>query len=303
VTHALSVGITTRNRPSSLRRCVDSLALAADVIAEVLIFDDGSDPPASTAVAGGAAPPPRVIRDDSAPGYIVGRNRLVEASTRPWVLLLDDDTRLLGRGAIAHAIEVFERDRTVAAVAFAQAEADGRPWPAAMQPSPAAGLRRVRSFIGFAHLLRRDVFLALGGYRELFGFTGEEKEYCLRLLDAGYGVVYLPDALIAHVPDASGRNAQRYLRHVARNDCLQSLLDDPLPRAAWMVPARYALYFKMRRAWRIRDPGGPWWLARELIRAVPAVRRLRRPVSRGTLRRWRTLGPTGEPYEMPGSSH
>jgi hypothetical protein len=42
----------------------------------------------------------------------------------------------------------------------------------------------VASFIGFAHLVRRDVFLALGGYREDFVYLGEEKEFCLRLLDA-----------------------------------------------------------------------------------------------------------------------
>jgi GT2 family glycosyltransferase len=199
-------------------------------------------------------------------------------------------------------MQVLADDRTVAAVAFAQAEADGSPWPAAMQPSPAGGVRRVRSFIGFAHLLRRDVFLALGGYRELLEFGGEEKEYCLRLLEAGYSVVYRSDALVSHVPDRAGRNAQRYLRHVTRNDCLLSLLDDPIARAAWRVPARFALYFKMRRAWRIRDTNGPFWIAGQLVRMAPAVRRLRRPVSRRTLRRWRELGADGEPYDPPGAA-
>jgi GT2 family glycosyltransferase len=300
VTSRVSVGITTRDRPASLRRCVASLALAADLVAEALVFDDNSNPPASEALEVHGTPPVRIMRDESAPGYVAGRNRLVEAAKNPWVLLLDDDARLLDRDALHRAMRVLADDRTVAAVAFAQAEADGRPWPAAMQPSPAAGVRRVRSFIGFAHLLRRDVFLALGGYRELLGFGGEEKEYCLRLLDAGYSVVYRSDALVAHVPDRAGRNAQRYLRHVTRNDCLLSLLDDPIARAAWIVPARFALYFKMRRAWRIRDANGPFWIAGELVRTAPAVRRLRRPVSRRTLRRWRELGADGEPYDPPG---
>jgi GT2 family glycosyltransferase len=154
----------------------------------------------------------------------------------------------------------------------------------------------VRAFIGFAHLLRRDVFLALGGYRELFEFYGEEKEYCLRLLDAGYDVVFLPDARVAHLLDRGGRDSRRYLRQVARNDCLNTLLNDPAWRVAWMLPARYALYFRMRRGWRVRDPWGAWWLARSIARALPDVARERRPVRRETLRRWASLGIEGERY-------
>ena len=82
------------------------------------------------------------------------------------------------------------------------------------------------------------MFLALGGYRESFVFYGEEKEYCLRLLDRGYRVVYLPDALVVHAQDAGGRTPQRYLRYVTRNDCLNALYNEPLWRAAWLVPAR-----------------------------------------------------------------
>ena len=62
-------------------------------------------------------------------------------------------------------------------------------------------------FIGFAHLLRRSLFIEMEGYRSLFKFYGEEKEYCLRLLDRGISVVYLPKARIAHLPDPSGIDA------------------------------------------------------------------------------------------------
>jgi glycosyltransferase involved in cell wall biosynthesis len=37
----------------------------------------------------------RVLRDESAPGYIVGRNRLVRHALNPTVLLLDDDASIL----------------------------------------------------------------------------------------------------------------------------------------------------------------------------------------------------------------
>ena len=184
VSRLLSVGITTRNRPDALRACVASLPVIARFHPEILLFDDGSTVPAETQVAD-IPVAVRVIRDTASPGYIVGRNRLVTEATGAFVLLLDDDTRLLSAESVEAAIGVLRADPRVAAVAFAQAEADGRPWPAHMQPSVARVPAVVPSFIGFAHLLRRSVFLELSGYRESFEFYGEEKDYCLRLIDAG----------------------------------------------------------------------------------------------------------------------
>jgi GT2 family glycosyltransferase len=290
----LTVGITTRDRPDALAACLASLAVIAHLHPEVLVFDDGSRP---AAAADGTTA--RVIRDVGSPGYIVGRNRLVREATGDVVLLMDDDARLLGATPIGQALTVLRGDPRVGAVAFAQAEADGRPWPAAMQPSLARVPSVVPSFIGFAHMIRRDRFLALGGYREAFGCYGEEKEFCLRLLDAGLQTVYLPEALVAHVVHPASRDRRRYLRFVARNDCLNSLLNDPFTRLTWTLPARYALYFRMRRAWKIRDPWGGLWLLREIGARVPEMWKARRPVSRGTLKAWRALRLEPRAYQAP----
>lgn len=293
MTPNVTVGITTRNRPTSLATCIASLALAAPLIAEVLIFDDASDVPVT---APETVLPARVFRSPAVRGTTGGRNRLVEEARTPFVMLVDDDTRLVSSETLTRACDVLDRDRMVAAVAFAQAEADGRPWPASMQPAPVTEPARVRAFIGFANMVRRDVFRALGGYQELLGFYGEEKEFCLRLLDAGYSVVYLPDALVVHMVDPIGRDQQQYLRAVTRNDCLNALLNEPWWRVTWLIPARLGLYFRMRRSWGVRDPRGFAWLLGELWRALPNVRRNRRVVRVETLRRWRELGVNGEPY-------
>lgn len=287
----IAVGVTTKNRPQSLNICLASLRLAADLIDEVIVFDDGSSPAASETTASQPWLKNGVtfLRDEPPPGYVIGRNRLLDAASAPFMLFLDDDTRLLDRDSIEKALEMINGDASIAAVAFAQAEADGKPWAAAMQPSLASHPCLVPTFIGFAHLMRREAFQRVGGYRTLFGFYGEEKELSLRLLEAGYFVAYIPQARVAHVPDPSGRDRVRYLRQVVRNDCLGSLYNDPLLRLAWRLPAKMALYFRMRGAWQIDDPGGFLWLVRELVSVLPAVWRERRPLSRRTLRRWREL--------------
>ena len=297
MTARLTVGIQTRNRPDALRACVRSLDLIAHLDPEVLVFDDGSEPPAGQAIADRAARA-RVIRGSGSSA--TGRNRLVRDAAAEFVLLLDDDTVLLDADAVTAALDVIASDPGIGAIAFAQANADGSPWPAAMQPAVADQPAVIGSFIGFAHLVRRSAFLELGGYREIFEYHGEEKELCLRLLEAGYAVVYLPQARIAHLTDPASRDARRYLRLVSRNDCLNSLYNDPPVRAIWMVPARLALYFRMRRGWKIHDPGGGWWVAREVVRCFPRVWRDRRPVSRTTLKRWQQLRRRPERYERLG---
>ena len=206
--------------------------------------------------------------------------------------------------AIERAVRLLEADPRLAAVAFAQCDRAGSRWDDGMQPARSAVACLVPSFIGFAHLVRRDAFIALGGYRESFEFYGEEKDFCLRLIEAGYRTVYLPDALVVHEPDQAGRSRQRYLRYVTRNDCLTALYNEPFSRLAWLLPARLALYFRMRRAWKIDDPWGWAWILRELVRCAGSVVKDRKPVSRETVETWKRLRKQPEPYLPPeGGSH
>src|SRR5262245_49171203 len=268
----ISIGITTRDRAASLRRCLGSIAAVLGEGHDVMVFDDASDVPAAAQLAGEhAGLRVRFMRDERRPGYIAGRNEKVRSARHDLVLLLDDDTVLLEAAALASAVNVLMEDPAVAAIAFAQAEADGRPWPGRMQPGRGTVPCYVPSFIGFAHLLRKDVFLRLGGYRERFVFYGEEKDYCLRLLAGGHRVVFLPDARIAHVPDPGGRVHSRYVRYVIRNDFLQSLYNEPWLMVAAAIPVRLRRYRRMAAGIEGGDEGGLRWILGEVARAFPAV--------------------------------
>ena len=297
----LTVGITTRHRPDALARLVRSLPALRAFEPEVLVFDDGSDPPAAETlrdvdVTGLRL---RLIRDGAAPGNIVGRNRLVREARGPHVLLLDDDAVIFDAEPVRRALAVLERDPRVAVVGFAQAESDGRPWPEGMQAGRGSIPALVPAFIGFAHLVRRETFLAHGGYREMLVFYGEEKELCLRLLDAGLSIVYLPDALVGHLPAPGGRAAARYVRYAIRNDCLVSILSEPLPLAALTVPLRLWRFTRMAKNIPGGDPGGLRWVLSELRRLLPDAWQARRPVAWRTIRRWRHLARHTVPYTAP----
>jgi GT2 family glycosyltransferase len=300
VTTSLTIGITTRNRPTALGRCLHSIASVLGASHEVIVFDDASAPPAAEQIAAGKEGlNVRIVRDDRGIGPIAGRDLLVRQARHDIVFLMDDDAAVIDRGAIESGIAVMKGDAGVAAVAFAQAESDGRPWPERMQPGRGGEPARVPAYIGFAHLLRKRAFLAVGGYRSDLIFYGEEKDLCIRLMDAGYTVVYLPQARVAHIPDPSGRDARRYVRQVIRNDCLTSLYNEPWPLALVGLPARLLRYRRMAARIAGGDAGGVTWVLRQLRESWPRVRQHRRAVSWATVREWRRLGRTITPYHSP----
>jgi len=266
--------------------------LIDDLVTEVIVVDDASDPPVDAIlrqIPAAIAKKTRFIVLPQGLGCIIGRNRMMRHAANEAVLMLDDDAYLIDPQAVTRASDVLRRHPDVGAVACAQAEADGSPWPAAMQPSPVDYRCYVPAYIGCAALLRRSAFVELGGYQESFHFYGEEKDYCLRLLDAGYDVVYLPEARVAHVPDPAGRSDSRYLRYVIRNDCLSALYNEPLPMLVITVPVRLARYAAMRRHGRVHDPGGLRWIVGGLIAALPGVWRDRQSMRWASIRRWRRL--------------
>jgi len=291
---ALTVGVVTKNRPASLHECLGSLGLLGDALAEVIVVDDTSDVPVD-ASSGALAnlPPPvaaklRVIRQTAHEGYIVARNAIMRAASTDYVLLMDDDAALLSGATILDALGLLDAHPRVGAIACAMAERDGSPWHPATQPAPVDYTCSVPAYIGFAHILRRSVFIDLAGYRESFHYYGEEKDYCLRMLDAGFDVVYIPAARVVHAVDPAGRSQSKYVRYVIRNDCLFALYNEPLPCALVTVPIRLMRYVKMAE----HDPGGFRWIVSALVRQLPSIWRERRPIKWSTLRRWRWLRKT-----------
>ena len=147
------------------------------------MFDDASSPPVRDQVARlepAAAPCAsfatiaRPATSSAAIGWCARRPRAL-------VLLMDDDAALLGGEAVERARrKCSEADRSGRGRRL-------RPVRSAAAPGGTTRCSRHRaarpcyvpSFIGFAHLVRREVFVAIGGYRESFEFYGEEKDFCL----------------------------------------------------------------------------------------------------------------------------
>ena len=300
----LTVSITTRNRPAAVERCLQSLASIRDLVDEAIVLDDASAPPLDvagvTVTADAAGIPLQVLRHDVQIGTAAGKNAIARRARAPYLLSLDDDAFLVGDAAVRQALAVPQHDAGLAAVAFAQSDEHGTRFPDGQQPAAADAACYVPAFIGFGCLIARARLLEIGGYREAFVIHGEEREVCLRWLDRGLNVVYLPDAPVAHLADAANRDPRAYIRHVMRNDCFASMYNDPFLRAVAVIPYKLWSFTRMRAGLPAGDPGGLGWIVREIVRSAPAILAQRRPVRWRTLREWRRLRAFSPPYPAAG---
>lgn len=215
-----AVVITTKNRKEELLKAVAS-ALEQRGLAEVLVIDDGSsdgsaaavlekfaehvcrDEPGSRTVAGererqnGSAKDKsavrlKVITEQFSEGYITRRNQslgLVKRRNQAMDLVssdivfsLDDDAVFSSPHVVEQTLREFSHPR-IGAVAIPCVEPQLNNKELQRAPST-DGIWVTSNYKGTAHAVRRDVFCAVGGYREELIHQGEEGDFCVRMLAA-----------------------------------------------------------------------------------------------------------------------
>lgn len=231
----VTVVISTKNRLDTLRDAVASAVRQRGRV-EVLLMDDGSTDGTSADIAA-AFPTVRIVRDEVSRGYIVQRNRGA-ALARGRILISIDDDAVLTTDAIAEQLLTqFDHPR-IGVVAIPVWHVNSFPDIHQRPPSP-EGIWTTNFFIGTAYAVRRDVFLALGGFREQYFHQGEERDFALRLLAAGYVIRLGNTDRIDHF-ESPRRSFTRMDRFGRRNDILFAWFNVPLLPLP-LVLARFTL--------------------------------------------------------------
>jgi glycosyltransferase involved in cell wall biosynthesis len=210
-----SVVITTKNRRDELRNAVAS-ALLQSVPIEVLVIDDGSTDGSSEMVRA-EFPSVRLIRSELSNGYIVQRNRAALVARGEYIFSIDDDAIFTSPETVAQTLAEFNHPRVGAvAIPFVEPKKSDTVYQLARDSH---GIFVTHYFIGTAHALRKELFVQLGGYREHLVHQGEETDFCLRMLNAGY-VVRLGSADVIHHMESPKRDFRRMDYYGRRNDIL-----------------------------------------------------------------------------------
>jgi len=288
--------IPTRNRKEHLREAVRS-SLAQSVPVEVIVLDDGSDDGTPEMMAGefptARYPQVRYRRFEGPNGPSYLRTVGSEMAATSILFPIDDDSVFQSAQTVAQTLAEFDDARVGAVgIPFINVRQDN----IVRQRAPDdTGVWVAHAYVGCAHALRRDIFLRLGGYHREFFYMGEEGDYCIRMLNAGY-VVRIGRADAIHHHESPSRSLVRADTFGRRNDVLFSFYNVPLPT----FPAHLAAttFNGIRFGLRIRQ------LARSvrglLMGYAQAICHLprRKPVSRQTYKLYRDLKNL-DPMKLP----
>jgi GT2 family glycosyltransferase len=284
---AAAIVITSKDRRSDLREALrTAFAQTADL--EVLVIDDGSSD-GTSAMVEAEFPEVRLFRSEESLGLVAQRNRAAGLATAAVIVSIDDDARLVSPHTVEQTLADFD-DPRIGAVAMPFLDVRQSPEPKQVPPDR-EGRWVTSSYIGTAHAVRRDVFLALGGYRSDFRHMAEEVDFCLRLLGAGY-VVRLGRADPLHHLESPRRDVGLNLRLGRRNEVLHAWHNVPHPYLAERLAKQ--LVASVQLAWTWRAPGP---VLQGLAHGAALILRgeaERRPVSRAAYRidhRLRRAGP------------
>ncbi len=227
-----SVVIVNYRTDEALAECLTSLGKASESLElEVLVVDNGG-----TLAAGAFRerfPAVRLLANAENVGFARAANQGIRLARGRHVLCLNPDT-IIHEGGLAAMVGYLDAHPGVGAAGARLLESDGslqyscRRFPGYLTiffgryalltrlfPGNAAsrdylyldwdhrGVREVDWVSGACLMVRREVVAAVGGFDEGYFLFVEDMDWCRRIRDAGFGIVYLPDAVVTHHIGAS----------------------------------------------------------------------------------------------------
>jgi GT2 family glycosyltransferase len=224
---AVTVVVTSHNRRRTLLRTLGQHR------GPVIVVDNASTDGTVEAVAA-VYPDVRLVRLDHNLGA-AARNIGAELAGTPYVAFADDDSYWEG-ASLRRAAKLFEAyPRAALLTAQVLVGEEGRPDPISAYmgtaplgtpadlPGPA-----VLGFLACAAVVRREAFLAAGGFAPPLHVYGEEALLSMDLAAAGWGLSYVPALRVRHLPSPGGRDPHARARQEARNRLLTAWLRRPV---------------------------------------------------------------------------
>ena len=264
----LTVIIVSWNVHDLLRRCLRTLTPALSLggrQSEVIVVDNASTDGSPEMVAA-EFPWVQLIRNAENRGFTAANNQGLAVSQGRALLLLNPDTEVVGE-ALATMVEYMETHPHVGALGPQLRYPDGslqssrRRFPTLatalvestvvqewwhdnrvmrryfMADTPDDAVQPVDWVVGACLMVRREAFEQVGGLDEGYFMYSEEMDWCHRIKDAGWEVIYLPTATVIH---HEGKSSEQ------------------------VVPARH-IYFQSSKVRYFRKVHGP--VQGELVRA------------------------------------
>lgn len=193
-------------------------------------------------------------------------NQLAKLGKSPYILLLNDDIAFHQRDTLEKMVEVLDTDPKVGIVGAKLIFRDGKIQHGGVWVSPQGlghvgygvpekeadilgNMRRQQAVTGALMLVRRELWEAVGGLDERFFFCFEDVQFCFKVRDLGYDIVYRGDAVAIHDESQTftENKAMEKQKIIARhypvlNECLSELKRPPVMDRDELHRADYPTY-------------------------------------------------------------
>jgi GT2 family glycosyltransferase len=202
---AVDVVILSLNRIEDTIAAISSALEQKGVSKHIWIVDQASDARQHARLQAFVRGKPVVVKSlRQNVGVSAGRNIASRMGGAPYIVALDNDAVFNNPLTLERAIAHLEADPVLGAVGFRilnyfSREDDVSSWVYhqeithhARKEFPAA------QFVGAGYAMRRAAFEASGGYDDELFFACEELDLSYRILNAGYKIKYVPDAVVLH---------------------------------------------------------------------------------------------------------
>lgn len=251
VTPPVMIVVLNWNRLADTVACLESLSCLDYPARQIVVVDNGSDDGSVEAIRE-RFPAVALIENEENLGYAAGNNKGVAYALQAgvnFILILNNDT-LVDPEMLAHLIAVAEANPQVGAVGpkiYYHAQ-PGRIWFAGgainwqgmftanvgMDEEDRGQFEEVKpvDFLpGCALLIKRAAWEDIGPFDSRFFMYWEETDWCARARQAGYDLLFVPQARMWHkVSPVDQSESPRILYYMTRNRFLFLHKNLPFPR-------------------------------------------------------------------------
>jgi GT2 family glycosyltransferase len=232
----LSILILSYNTRDLLKQTLASIPNQPDW--EIIVVDNASSDD-SVKMLKARFPQARLILNKKNVGFAAGNNQAIAVAKGEYVMLLNSDT-VVQRDAIEKLLQLLEARKDIGVITPKVLLPDGAidlachrgmptPWRAFTYFSkleqffPGSTLlggyhlthedfnstHEVEAVSGVAMIVRKKVINEVGALDERFFFYAEDLDWCLRIRQVGWKIVYYPESVIVHFKSQSGKKNKK----------------------------------------------------------------------------------------------
>lgn len=232
------VGITSKNRAKILPKAIEASLNQNYPYKDIWVYDDASTD--ETINLKTVYTQINWIFSDIPHGYLYARNLFMQKEGFDYFCSLDDDAWFINNEAIQSALEYMKSNPDVGALGFDMLSPD-----APEQKASNLHFLESNNFIGCGHIINLKAAKEIGYYTPNPGFYGgEEKDFCIRLINSGYRIVTYKGMYVWHDKTITARNLSEQHQSGVCNDLVFTYRRAPLIILIPSIPVKIFKHLK-----------------------------------------------------------